>query len=612
MNRRELVGALLLAPAAAHAEINEPRRMSQRGELNLTAFARLVAYVRFFHPSDEAAATDWNKFVVSNVETMEAARTPVELVDRLKRAFQPIAPTMRLYASAAPPAAELEAIEAKGTPVELASPLDEASRPIAPTMKVDTSETPGVAMPDLPSVLGTLVMWRHRGVSLTAPSIYRSARVQVTDGRPRTLPLKLGGGVSALLPTTAYGQLTTRTAPTSAAAAADARTYSADERRVRQACIIIAWGVLQHFYPYFDVTDVDWNEELSKGLRRAAEDRDGLAFQHSLSRLVAALRDGHGNTYFLPLAKALPIGWSWIEGRLVITALPADAPGLAIGSVVTRIDGVDVDLRLAALDPEISAATPQWLRFKSLQLLQLRQDGAPVILEGEGPDGRPFKATLSPVDGAGAYAVNARTARANFSEPRPGIVYVDLSRVTEQDLQAHMDELAAAEGIVIDDRGYPSGPARKLLNHLSDRTLHSAQFEMPIITAQDRQGVVFDSRGSWVLPPQTPRFPGRLVLLTGGGSISYAESWAGTFEGERLGPIVGGPTAGTNGDINRLWLPGGYQVLFTGLRVRKQDGSRHHGVGVIPTVPVEQTIAGVRHGRDEVFERGVALAAGET
>jgi C-terminal processing protease CtpA/Prc len=101
------------------------------------------------------------------------------------------------------------------------------------------------------------------------------------------------------------------------------------------------------------------------------------------------------------------------------------------------------------------------------------------------------------------------------------------------------------------------------------------------------------------------------VLLTSGGSISYAESWGGTFEGERLGPIVGGPTAGTNGNINQLWLPGGYLVVFTGMRVRKQDGSRHHGVGIIPTVPVAQTLAGFRAGRDDVLQRGAALAAGD-
>jgi hypothetical protein len=577
MNRRELLGGLLIAPTAAAAAspvapspslLSGP--LSGRAADNLTAFARLAAYVRFFHPSDAAAGADWNRFVVSNIEAIETARTPAELVQRLDDAFRPIAPTLKLYAAATPP----------------------------------------IAKPDPGPGSGSLVMWKHQGVALTSPSIYSGARVPVADGQPKALPLVLGGGVSAIMPTTAQGQTTTLTAPTMAAAATDARTYSPDDRRVRLAAVIIAWGVLQHFYPYFDIAGGDWNAELSKGLRGAAQDRDGQAFEHTLARMIAALRDGHGNVYFQPPKTALPLGWSWIEDRLVITATPADAAGLAVGGVVTRIDGVEVRQRLAALDPEISAATPQWLRFKSLQLLQQRPDGTPATLEGEAPDGRPFKASLAPAPWAAVSAVTLSTARENFSEPRPGVIYVDLGRVTDLDLTTRMDTLAAAKGIVFDGRGYPSGAARKLLCHLADRPLRSARFEIPTVVSPDRQDMAF-GRGGWVIPPEAPRFPARLVLLTGGGSISYAESWAGTFEGEGLGPIVGGATAGTNGNINRLWLPGGYQVVFTGMRVTKQDGSRHHGVGIVPTVPVAPTLAGVRAGRDEVLERGAALAAGE-
>ena len=572
MNRREILTALPIALVASQtaAATEAPRALSARGEVNLTAFARLLAYVHFFHPTDEAAATDWNALAVSNVEAVEAARSPAELVERLDAVFRPIAPTLQLYATSTPPAAR----------------------------------------PDAPPAAGTLVMWKHWGVALTSPSTYHAARVAVADGRPKVLPLTLGAGVSALMPTTAYAEPAAFEAPTMAAAATAAHAYSADERRVHLAAVILTWGVLHHFYPYFD-TAGDWDAALSEGLRSAARDPDGQAFRLTLARMVATLRDGHGNVYYRSAEKGLPSGWSWSEDQLVSTALPDDAKDLAAGAVVTRIDGVDVRQRLAALDPEICAATPQWLRFKSLQRLQERPDGTTAVLQGETPDGRPFTASLAAAPWKTVYALASKSAVANFSEPRPGVVYVDLARVTDDDLRTRMAQLAAARGIVLDDRGYPSGPARMLLYHLSDRTLHSARFEKPIVTEPDGRNVVFDGEGSWVMAPLEPRFTGRLVLLTSGGSISYAESWAGTFEGERLGPIVGGPTAGTNGNINQLWLPGGYLVLFTGMRVRKQDGSRHHGVGIIPTVPISQTLAGFRAGRDDVLERGAALAAGD-
>jgi C-terminal processing protease CtpA/Prc len=97
------------------------------------------------------------------------------------------------------------------------------------------------------------------------------------------------------------------------------------------------------------------------------------------------------------------------------------------------------------------------------------------------------------------------------------------------------------------------------------------------------------------------------VFLTNGRAISYSETIMAIVEGYRLGEIVGGPTAGTNGNTNPFTVPGGFQINWTGMKVLKHDGSRHHGVGIVPTVPASRTRAGVADGRDEVLERALSL-----
>jgi C-terminal processing protease CtpA/Prc len=89
-------------------------------------------------------------------------------------------------------------------------------------------------------------------------------------------------------------------------------------------------------------------------------------------------------------------------------------------------------------------------------------------------------------------------------------------------------------------------------------------------------------------------------------AISYAESVLGIVEAYRLAELVGEPTAGTNGNVIRLSLGSGYTVTWTGMKVRKHDGSRHHGVGILPTIHVSKTLAGVRAGRDEQLEAAIA------
>jgi hypothetical protein len=73
--------------------VAEPARpFAGRGAANVEAFARLLGYVR--HPSDEAAATDWDAFTYEGVRQVEAASSPADLARRLEAVFLPVAPTL--------------------------------------------------------------------------------------------------------------------------------------------------------------------------------------------------------------------------------------------------------------------------------------------------------------------------------------------------------------------------------------------------------------------------------------------------------------------------------------------------------------------------------------
>jgi C-terminal processing protease CtpA/Prc len=156
-------------------------------------------------------------------------------------------------------------------------------------------------------------------------------------------------------------------------------------------------------------------------------------------------------------------------------------------------------------------------------------------------------------------------------------------------------------------RGYPhlSDP-RRIFAHFTDTLLHSPCFMLPVNTLPNYQRVGFVDR-SWTVAPSAPRLTARLIILSAGGAVSRAELALGLVEENHLGDIVGEPSAGTNGILNPFLLPGGYTVNWTGVLTQKRDGTQHHGVGIIPTVPVSPTVAGIRAGRDEVLERAISL-----
>jgi len=580
--RAVLAGAVLAAGGSGQTRVGpateRPRPLSSRGLANLQALARLFGYVRYFHPSDTAAAADWEQLAIHSVQTVEKAQSASELAEYLTDAFGPVSVAVAVY----PTGTAAPAVRLKPGPY--------------------------------------LIEWRHHGVGLSENPIYFSERVtRPASGSADEIDLlhaDLPGGVSCVVPrvlyTNAGGNFRSRNFAGTQPGA------SADERSVRLAAVVLAWNVLQHFYPYFDVVDSDWPQALTTALKSAATDEGRLPFLSTLRRMIAALHDGHGRVVITgaePIQSA--VGWDWVEGRLVLTDVShASDATIRRGDAVLTINGRPANEALAAAEAEISSATPQWLLARALgtglhynQMLGAMGEGPksePLILEVE-----PFRSS-APVR---KVSLDRQSVRPTveprpqpISEVKPGIFYVDVTRAKDDDFKAILSRMEKARGLIFDMRGYPNGEMGiDFLRHLAREPMTGAPTQIPIVRYPDHRITDFDRSGGWTLSPLTPYLGAKKVFLTNGRAISYSETIMAIVEQYRLGEIVGGPTAGTNGNTNSFAVPGGYQITWTGMKVLKHDGSRLHGVGIAATVPASRTQAGVADGRDEVLERALQL-----
>ena len=71
------------------------------------------------------------------------------------------------------------------------------------------------------------------------------------------------------------------------------KIHSSQNENVRFAGIIVTWNVFQHFYPYFDVTDSNWESQLGISLRDTVDDTSRDDYVSSLIRLLEKTKDGH-------------------------------------------------------------------------------------------------------------------------------------------------------------------------------------------------------------------------------------------------------------------------------------------------------------------------------
>jgi C-terminal processing protease CtpA/Prc len=101
------------------------------------------------------------------------------------------------------------------------------------------------------------------------------------------------------------------------------------------------------------------------------------------------------------------------------------------------------------------------------------------------------------------------------------------------------------------------------------------------------------------------RYKGKTVMLMDERTMSQAEHTGLFFEAANGTKFTGSPTAGANGDVTSVVLPGDISIHFTGQSVRHVDGRQLQRLGLTPDVPAAPTIAGIRAGRDEVLEKAI-------
>jgi len=102
-------------------------------------------------------------------------------------------------------------------------------------------------------------------------------------------------------------------------------------------------------------------------------------------------------------------------------------------------------------------------------------------------------------------------------------------------------------------------------------------------------------------------YQGKLVVLVNENSQSQAEYTAMAFRAGKNTTIVGSTTAGADGNVSTIVLPGGLRTMISGIGVYYPDGTKTQRVGIVPDIWVEPTIDGIKNGKDEVLEKAIEL-----
>jgi len=567
--------------------------------LNLRAFAKLYGYVRFFHPSDEASSIDWSRFAVLGAgRVLECADTE-SLRKTLADLFEPIAPTVQVYKAGE----ERDAVDLPGDPASCVPVCWQHRGYGTPESARLLKEKTGL------DCVYTSLRTNRPGPELDSdlPDFGESPAPGECVDKP------LDGDLTCRMPLCLWSR-DDHTLPHAEAAALDRlKTQLAAVEldasgnpplSVRLAAVIVVWATLQHFYPYFDVVPTDWKNVLPEALSGASAATTRREFHETIALMAVELHDGHAMAVDQSKTTGMTqVDLAVVEGRVAVMTA-AEETGLRRGDVLVEVNGRPALEALREKERLISGSS-QWKRFVGTLSLRCGPKTEPMrFLVQRGDD----TALADVVPGAPPEPSD----KGNIRELEKGIWYVDLGRSPMAYIEEKLDALARARGVIFDLRGYPKDNQDIICHLLTGREKRGEKWAfVPRIAWPDRERISgWDAEGWDQMQPREPRIKGKVVFLAGGGSISRAECVIGYVREFELAEIVGGPTAGANGDIVMMELPGGFCFYWTGLEVTKFDGSQFHLVGYQPSVPVERTLKAVQEGRDEYIEKALELIRG--
>lgn len=368
--------------------------------------------------------------------------------------------------------------------------------------------------------------------------------------------------------------------------------------------IINTYNVFQHFYPYFDEVDVDWERELATALERSFNDQTELDHLETLQKFTAPLKDGHIYVRGPKTGEYVPpINWEWIEDNLVITKVKDETLGIQIGDVVTKVNGQSPENYFKEINSKISAGTKGWLNYRARNISLLGEKNEELVLEINSKNivlNRDRKYDYTELD----IAIQEN----DYKLLNDNIFYLNLDKIEMDTINKLLPQLQRAKGIICDLRGYPNGNHGFISHLLKEKDTSTAWMRVPKTIYPDQEkNTGFENLG-WEMKPKKPYLGNNnIVFIIDGRAISYAESFMSFIEGYELATIVGQPTAGTNGNINPFTLSGNYTISWTGMKVVKHDGSQLHAKGIIPDIYVNKTIDGVKSGKDEFLQKALEV-----
>ena len=374
------------------------------------------------------------------------------------------------------------------------------------------------------------------------------------------------------------------------------------------------WNIINYWYPNRDIIGESWEGVLAEFIPRIALAKTSASYQLEMMALIARIHDTHANLWSSlsvrpPVGDCqIPVVIRFAESSAVISGWgqAEPVPDLKIGDVILELDGTPVSELVSRWTPYYADSNDP-VRLRDIARAMTRGSCGMWTLRIR-RDGRILTVNVPSV---APTAVNQRAGSTHdlagdtFRKLSDDVAYLKLSSVKTADAARYVDSAKGTKGLIIDIRNYPSEfMVFSLGSLLVDKPTEFSRFTFGDLSNPG----AFHWGKPLSLTPQQPHYNGKVIVLVDEVSQSQAEYTTMAFRAAGA-IVIGSTTAGADGDVSQIPLPGGLSSMLSGIGVYYPDKKPTQRLGIVPDIEVNPTIAGIRDGRDEVLEEALRQIA---
>ncbi len=376
------------------------------------------------------------------------------------------------------------------------------------------------------------------------------------------------------------------------------------------------YTVIKYFSPHKELMKCNWDEIYKTFLSKSINCVNRSDYIDLIKEMSSFIKDSHVFLWYTreKAGRKIPMTAIFLENKMIISEITNEEfqilHNIEIGDEIIEINDRSIEKLIKEQRKHISASREITLLRELMRILLIGEINKPFSLKLLSKTG--LKKTVSGKYGEFIISDNyKKTSAESIKEITETILYVKLYTLSTNDTTELETKLMKFKNIIFDMRGYPSysfSDMLTLLKQLCKKEIFDwGKVKIPIISynpaSEENNFFVFKTLISE--SKASPKFDNKIVVLVNDETQSYAEAISDALRVNSDAILIGSNTAGANGDVTFMSLPGNLDLMFSQMDVLISDGTSMQKVGLNPDIVVNPTINGIRSGRDELIEKAI-------